>query len=218
MNLDKVKSRIYNALLDTRIQIQEDVFEKDELGYKWVLSLHNIDVQVGEESVTTLLHTKIYVNLENNRKALRENAFFYLYDINCQYRKAEFDDLNELRDRVKQIIIQNDFGEDLLLLSAFSNEAPASSMNEYFAMNGIDDITVTNIFYNPKNKITPCDSTTFDFDISLNQGEREFSFSIYKELSGFSIIYYIGTDIKHKNISTLENLTAQIADQITTLF
>lgn len=215
MKLQEVKTRIFNALLDTNIQLKDEVFEEIPGGFRWVLSIHNININIEEDVLTSLLHTKFFVEVEKDRETLKENSLHYLYDINCQYRELPFENLNDLRDIISRIVRQSDFGEDILLLSNFLSQAPISSINNLLSKESIDDKSITSIHYNPKTKITPCEAFTADFDLTINNGEDEISFSVFKvKDNSFTITYYHGTDIIEKNISTLENITPVIGGHI----
>lgn len=215
MKLQQVKTRIFNALLDTSIQLKDDVFEETQSGFRWILSTHNISINIEEDVLTSLLHTKFFVEVEKDKQTLKERSLHYLYDINCQYREILFENLNDLRDIISRIIRQSDFGEDILLISSFLSQAPISSINNLLSKEGVDNKSITSIHYNPKSRITPCDAFTADFDLAINNGEEEISLSIFKiRNNNFTITYYHGTDIIEKNISTLENITSVIGGHI----
>ena len=64
-------------------------------------------------------------------------------------------------------IQNNKFGDDLIRLSDFI-EAPAMFLNYYMKRSKIDDYSIFDVMYEPKFKTTPCDKTTFDFKININ--------------------------------------------------
>ena len=61
----------------------------------------------------------------------------------------------------------NDFGEDIQILSDFI-EAPAMFLNYYMKRAKITDYSVFEVEYEPKFKTHPCDKTSFDFKININ--------------------------------------------------
>jgi len=72
-----------------------------------------------------------------------------------------------LKNKLKDIIESNNFGEDIQILSDFT-ESPALFLNYYMRRANITDYSVFDVEYEPKFKTQPCDRTTFDFKININ--------------------------------------------------
>ncbi len=83
-----------------------------------------------------------------------------------------------MKNKIEDIIESNDFGEDIQILSDFI-EAPAMFLNYYMRRAKITEYSIFDVKYEPKFKTTPCDKTTFDFEIDVNNNYK-FELSIYK--------------------------------------
>jgi hypothetical protein len=101
------------------------------------------------------------------KRNIIDNSFIYLYDINCIYHKIEFSTIIDLKKKIEDIVESKNFGEDLQILSDFI-EAPAMFLNYYMKRAKITDYSIFDVEYEPKFKTTPCDKTTFDFKININ--------------------------------------------------
>jgi hypothetical protein len=142
----------------------ESVYEmsNDEDFYKLVISIHGLSTED-----TSIIHTKFIFKTDLDKRNLIDNSFIYLYDINCIYHKIEFTNVVDMRKRIADIIESKNFGEDLQILSDFI-EAPAMFLNYYMRRENITDYSIFDVEYEPKFKTTPCDKTTFDFNININ--------------------------------------------------
>ena len=157
------------------VQSVETTYEisGDEEFYKLVISIHGLSVED-----TLIIHTKFIFKTDLEKRNIIDNSFIYLYDINCNYRKADFKNIVDLKNKVEDIIESNDFGEDIQILSDFI-EAPAMFLNYYMRRAKITDYSIFDVKYEPKFKTTPCDSITFDFEIDINNNYK-IDVSIYK--------------------------------------
>ena len=135
---------------------------KGEDFLKLVISLHGLNTEDA-----TIIHTKFIFKVDSGKRHLIDNSFIYLYDINCVYHKIEFDNVIDLQEKIEDITQSNDFGEDIQILSDFI-EAPAMFLNYYMKRAKITDYSVFEVDYEPKFKTHPCDKTTFDFKININ--------------------------------------------------
>ena len=100
-----------------------------------------------------------------------DESFIYLYDINCVYHKVDFKNVIDLKNKIEDIIESNNFGEDIQILSDFI-EAPAMFLNYYMKRAKITEYSVFDVIYEPKFKTQPCDKTTFDFEIDINNNYK----------------------------------------------
>jgi hypothetical protein len=202
---------------DTILQSMDSVYElsKEEKFYKLVFSIHNLQVEIDEENSMSIAHTKIIFRTNLEKTELIESSFWYLKDINCVYVKVDFDNENRLKDKLQRIITEDVFGEDIKNISNFITEAPSSSINDFLDQNNIVDFTVTNIQYDPKLKMSPCEQTTFDFDLNINNGENEIKLSIKKiNNEEYIFFYYIGDDIEELNSNNINQLAQLIGDHL----
>lgn len=149
---------------DGLVRSVESIYENPDSGdfLKLIISIHGLNIED-----MNLIHTKFIFRTDSNKKRLVENSFIYLYDINCVYRKVEFDNVIDLKEKINDIIKSNDFGEDISILSDFIS-SPAMFLNYYMRRNNITDYSIFDVEYQPKFKTTPCDKTTFDFKININ--------------------------------------------------
>lgn len=135
---------------------------KDEDFLKLVISIHGLTTED-----TSIIHTKFIFKTDLHKRHILDNSFIYLYDINCVYHKMEFSTIIDLKKKIEDIVESKDFGEDLQILSDFI-EAPAMFLNYYMKRSKITEYSIFDVEYEPKFKTTPCDKTTFDFKININ--------------------------------------------------
>ena len=134
----------------------------DEDFLKLVISVHGLTTED-----TSIIHTKFIFKTDLEKRNIIDNSFIYLYDINCVYHKIEFSTIIDLKKKIEDIVESKNFGEDLQILSDFI-EAPAMFLNYYMKRAKITDYSIFDVEYEPKFKTTPCDKTTFDFKININ--------------------------------------------------
>ena len=191
----------------------DNVFEESDDGkfLKLVISIHNLCIED-----TIIIHTKFIFKVDLDKTKLIENNFIYLYDINCIYHGINFSNEEDLRKKLKYIIDSNKFGKDIQILSDFI-DAPAFLLDKYLSKNNITDYNIDNVSYVPKSKMTPCDKTTFDFDLSVN-GTYKVSLCIRKENVDTKNIYVFSFKyLEHEEtfkINNLENLAHIIASKL----
>ncbi len=194
----------------------ETVYEmsSDEKFYKLVISIHGLATQD-----TSIIHTKFIFKTDLEKKNIVENSFIYLYDINCVYHKMEFSSVVDLQTKVEDVIDSNNFGNDLQILSDFI-EAPAMFLNYYMRRAKITDYSIFDVEYEPKFKTTPCDKTTFDFKININNNYN-MELSIRKidreddeELDTYKFQFRFMDEIETFASDTLKNVHFFIGDHI----
>ena len=214
--LSQVENAINEIFDDTRIQMVDSVFEDSGDYYKLVYSLHNLDVEVEEEENTIIVHTKIYFKVDKSKKKLIENSLWYLFDINCNYEKVEFGDSDiNLKESMEDILMDNSFGKNIKAISLFIAKAPASSINDYLNKRDVRNFTVTSVEYNPKFKMFPCESTQFDFNININNGEYNIILEIKKTGNEqFNFYYKILDDVKVYEHISIAQLPQEIGNNL----
>jgi hypothetical protein len=197
----------------------ETVYETPEHGdfLKLIISLHGLT----SEDVS-IIHTKFIFKVDVKKRNLLENSFIYLYDINCVYHKIEFNSTLDLKKKTEDIVESNDFGEDMQILSDFIN-APAMFLNYYMRRENITDYSIFDVQYQPKFKTTPCDRTTFDFKININNNYEMF-LSIRKidkvdeeELDVYKFQFKFMGEILTYETDTLKNFHFTIGSNIAKL-
>ena len=194
----------------------ESVYEmsRDEDFYKLVISIHGLSTQD-----TSIIHTKFIFKTDLDKRHIVDNSFIYLYDINCIYHKIEFTSVVDMRKKIEDIIESKSFGEDLQILSDFI-EAPAMFLNYYMRRDNITDYSIFDVEYEPKFKTTPCDKTTFDFNININNN-YDMELSIHKidrvdeeELDTYKFQFKFMDEIETFETDTIKNVHFFIGDHI----
>lgn len=191
---------------------------------KLIISLHGLTFED-----VSIIHTKFIFKVDMDKKRLESDSFIYLYNINCNYHRVEFESIFDMKKKVEDIIKSNDFGKDMQILSDFI-EAPAMFLNYYMRRSEITDYSIFNVIYEPKFKTTPCKATTFDFEININnnynmdlsirkseateEGEQDiykFQFSFMDEIETIetdtlhNIHFFIGSNIANILDKKLKN-------------
>lgn len=222
----------YNQFINeehrTKISIQDvydtikEIFDKDD-----VLSTDSVYDSVDGDlrliiSVSKLyssdqivIHTKFLFKVDEQKKYLTSNTFKYLYEINCQFEEVLFDGINDLKNKINELINDDKFGDDIKKLSEFLKK-PEHEINQWFYKNNIKDISVTGFKYDPKMKNVPCKELSFKFTMTINdQDETEMTiqkiginrfkltFKIFDknfdiEKSNLNLIQIIGEFLKNK--------------------
>lgn len=152
------------GVVNTVETVYEMAVEEDFL--KLVISVHGLMTED-----TSIIHTKFIFKTDLEKRNIIENSFIYLYDINCVYHKIEFSTIIDLKKKIEDIVESKNFGEDLQILSDFI-EAPAMFLNYYMKRAKITEYSIFDVEYEPKFKTTPCDKTTFDFKININDNYK----------------------------------------------
>jgi hypothetical protein len=124
-----------------------------------------------------------------------------------------------MRKKIEDIIESKSFGEDLQILSDFI-EAPAMFLNYYMRRDNITDYSIFDVEYEPKFKTTPCDKTTFDFKININNNYN-MEMSIHKidiideeELDTYKFQFKFMDEIETFETDTIKNVHFFIGDHI----
>jgi hypothetical protein len=194
----------------------DTVFElsSDEKFYKMVISIQGLETED-----VSIIHTKFIFKTDLDKKNIIENSFIYLYDINCVYHKMEFDNPVDLRTKIEDIIDSNNFGQDIQILSDFI-EAPSMFLNYYMRRAKITDYSVFEVEYQPKFKTQPCDETTFDFKININDNyDMELSISKVDrsgedEVDTYKYQFRFMDEIETFETDTIKNMHYFIGDHI----
>jgi hypothetical protein len=162
--IEQVFIELFEENDETVVSSIESVYETPEGGdfLKLVITIHGLS-----SDDISIIHTKFIFKTDLEKVNLLENTFIYLYDINCVYHKIEFASAFDLKKKIEDIVDSNDFGQDLQILSDFI-EAPAMFLNYYMRRENITDYSIFDVQYQPKFKHTPCDKTTFDFKLNIN--------------------------------------------------
>lgn len=207
--IDKIK-KVFDS---TKVLSVETVYEKinNSTDLKLVISMNKIlydDINI--------IYTKLIFTTDNKKSKLTKNHFTYLHDINCEYVRINFNDLDDFSTKITDIFENNKFGENIKILSNFI-KSPASLINKWFQENKITNLSVTNV-EEPKISIMPCKSLNFDFKIDLNNNQNiELEISKEEEQEYLFKFKFLDkdTEIQQPN---LKNLIHSIGDNINSIF
>jgi len=194
----------------------ESIYEASKDGdfYKLVISIQGLTTED-----VVIIHTKFIFKTDLDKRNIIEDSFIYLYDINCVYHKVEFDNVIDMRSKIEDIIESNNFGEDIQILSDFI-EAPAMFLNYYMRRAKITDYSIFDVEYQPKFKTQPCDNTTFDFKININNNYdmelsiRKVDRDVEDELDTYKYQFRFMDEIETIETDTLKNMHYFIGDNI----
>lgn len=194
----------------------ESIYESSKDGdfYKLVISIQGLTTED-----VVIIHTKFIFKTDLDKRNIIEDSFIYLYDINCVYHKVEFDNVIDMRSKIEDTIESNNFGEDIQILSDFI-EAPAMFLNYYMRRAKITDYSIFDVEYQPKFKTQPCDNTTFDFKININNNYdmelsiRKVDRDVEDELDTYKYQFRFMDEIETIETDTLKNMHYFIGDNI----
>jgi hypothetical protein len=212
ITIKEISESIKNVFNDANVLNTESVYEyiDDSDNLKLIIFINRL-----LQEKISLLYTKLIFVVNSNKTKLINNSFMYLYDINCKYTNVDFNDIKDFESKLKSIIKNQKFGDDLKILSKFI-ENPSFLINDWFKDNRYNELSVTNIKYDPKMYIMPCKSLSFPFEINVNNTiilftlskEKNnlyiFSFNINNEIINIeksnlkTLVETIGTTLKNK--------------------
>ena len=208
---DLVK-KIKEIFDSTKVLSVESTYEKidNSNDLKLVISINKIlydDINI--------IYTKLIFVSNGDKTKLSKNNFTYLFDINCEYIRVEFSNLDDFAQKISKIFKDDKFGENIKILSKFI-KSPSTLINTWFEENNITNISVNNVT-EQKITIMPCKSLFFNFGIDLNnnqkvdltiskEGEKEyiFKFEIFNNIYEDTqtdlkrLIETIGENLKNK--------------------
>jgi hypothetical protein len=113
------------------------------------------------------LHTKFVFNVDNKKSKLTDNFIFYLYDLNCNFKRIDFNDITDLETKINDLLNKRRFGKDLKKISDVSISL-ATLTNTWLRKNDLNEISVLSINFQPIVEHIPCEALSFNYDISLN--------------------------------------------------
>jgi len=208
ITIEEIEKIIKNILDDSDILNTESVYEHidgQDNKQKLVIFFNKI---FGEHQ--SILYTKLIFIVDIDKINLVDNTFLYLFDINCQYNNVDFDDLEELEEKLDNIIKKHKFGPNINILSEFI-EKPAFLINDWLKDHNINNFSISNIKYNPKIYIIPCKSLFFSFIITVNNQKIELNITKNKKFI-YSFMFNKETITVEKN--NLKTLVETIGDTL----
>jgi hypothetical protein len=162
ISLRDVETVILDVFNDTRVSSVSTLYETENGENKFIITINNLFYEE-----TNIIHTKFVFYTDDKKKGLDKNHFHYQYDINCNYKRVDFENVGELESKLKDIIDKRKFGRDIKILSDLSVTL-ATDVNKLLEDNDITNLSIYTITYIPIVDAVPCDSLTFRFDINID--------------------------------------------------
>lgn len=168
ITINQINNILKKILENYEFKISDFVYEFNEKtnNENLVIVIHEL---FGDEAI---IYLKLIFEVDNQMTILTKNEFLYLYDINCKYAIVKFDDIVDFENKLKNIIKNKKFGEDLLFLSDFIKK-PTILIDEELKNNKVNNISVVNFYYEPKKAILPCEYIVFDFIMNIKNKKIE---------------------------------------------
>jgi hypothetical protein len=201
ISIKEINDSIKNVFGDADVLKTDSVYEhiEDSDNLKLVIFINRL-----LQDEISVLYTKFIFVVNGDKTHLINNSFMYLYDINCKYNNVEFSDTDDFQKKIKSIIKNEKFGNDLKTLSKFV-ENPSFSINAWFKDNRQNELNVLSVKYDPKMYIMPCKSLSFSFQININN--IQVSFTLSKESNNSYIFSFNINDeiinVEKPNLRTL---------------
>lgn len=163
ISLSEINDIIQKIFNDTKVSSVNSTYEKSKEGQlKLVITINNLFYEK-----TNIIHNKIVFDTDNKKRKIMGNYFYYLYDINCKFKKISFNDIIDLETKLLNIYNKRRFGRDLIILSDL-NVTLTSKINSWLVKNNIKELSIYSITYNPIVDSVPCKSMTFNFNINID--------------------------------------------------
>jgi hypothetical protein len=218
LTLKQVDETMREVFNDKLVKSVDTVYEKNGKFYKLVFSIHGIELDD-----TIIIHTKFIFPTNKDKTGLINNKFSYLKNLGCGYDYVEFeeDSLDDLKETLLEILNSNNFDEELRDLSDFLSNGPDSRINNYLYTREVESISVHEVRYDPRFKMRPCDESTFDFDLNINN-----SYDVHvsikrnepkKEESTFDVTFKM-KEVKTITVESIQNIGEIIGQQLIEIF
>jgi len=205
--IEKVFKEVFD---DTKVSSVKTLYDYDEdrKETKLIISINNLFY-----NETNIIFTKFVFVVDDKKEKLRKNQFSYLYDINCDFRTVSFDDTDEMIIKMNEILEGEKFGQNLKDLSDIS-VTMTSNTNEWLSDNGVDNISIYSIKYQPLVDNISCDSLFFRFEINIDDSEF-IELNIRKnEDNEFKLSFNKGDWFHHVTIPDIKGTIQTIGDTI----
>lgn len=210
ITVENIVNTIKTIFDDTKLSSIETIYEKidNSTDLKLILFFHNVFYDK-----TNIIYTKLIFTVNNNKTVIENNSFMYLYDINCEYKKVEFDSIENFKSKIRNVFDDRKFGKQIIALSDFIKN-PTTLINKWLSDNGVVDKSLIGFKYEPKITIMPCKSLFFNFDMNLND-KFDLNLIILKENSGqYDLIFKINGKEHDIKINSLNQLVQEIGSFI----
>lgn len=162
--IEKVFKEVFD---ESKVSSVKTLFDKDDEtdSLKLIITINNLFYKDNN-----ILFTKFIFLIDKTKQKLVKNSFNYLYDINTNFKKVNFNDIEELKIELYKILDGELFGTDIKKLSDLSVHM-TSNVNKWLNDNEIDTLSVYNIKYQPLVDNIPSDSLFFRFEINIEDSD-----------------------------------------------
>jgi hypothetical protein len=208
LSIQDVQNTIQEIFSKDDVLSTDSVFEPVNGVLKLIISISKL-----YSSDQVIIYTKLLFDIDNQKKYLTSNTFKYLYEINCQFEEVQFDNLNDLKDKINEVINKDKFGNDIKTLSDFIKK-PEHTINQWFYNNKTENISITGVKYKPEMKNIPCKELSFGFTITVNE-QDDIELDIKKLGVGqFKLTFKIFNKTVNVEKSNLNTLVQDIGETI----
>lgn len=218
ITIKDIEKSLKDILDDSSVQSSNSTYEKIDDGYRLIIDIKNLFYDK-----SNIIYTKMIFYVDDNKIYLLPNKdgdfqFRYLFDINCNYKLHIFENVDNFKNILLDILKNKKFGNNIRILSEFI-KSPCTLINNWFSENGVRNISVYDVKLDERYKIIPCKNIFFNFNINLNnqidinltlrkedKSNYIFNFKIYdntieEETQNLStMIQTIGNTIKNKYV------------------
>jgi hypothetical protein len=206
IDIEKILLNIFN---DSVVSSVNTLYEKDKKGgYLLIVTINNIFY-----NKTDILHTKLIFNVDKDKTKITDNYLFYLYDLNCNFKRIDFNDIFELENKLKEVLNKRIIGKDLKKLSDL-NITLTIDTNKLLEEKDMNNISIYSITYSPIVNHIPCESLFFKFEINIKD-IKTIDMNIRKiDKNDFKITFQNNDDFTEFNISDLSYLSNTICEML----
>ena len=205
--IEKVFKEVFD---ESKVSSVKTLFDKDEENnaIKLIITINNLFY--GDNNI---VFTKFIFLVDDTKEKLVKNSFNYLYDINTNFKKINFNDTEELKIELYKILEGDLFGKDLKKISDLSVHM-SSNVNEWLSDNDIESISIYSIKYKPLIDNITSDSLFFRFEINIEDSEL-IEMNIRKnEDNEFKISFNKGDWFHHTTIDDMNGIVQVIGETI----
>lgn len=209
ITIQQIDESIRDLFTDIPMKGVTTLYEKGEEWLKLIIAFSELTL-----SNSRVLHTKFIFKVNNGKSHLLDNSFTYLYDLNCRYKMVRFESITDMEDKIKDIISDNAFGENIKYLGEFLDSG-AQKINFALDELKVKKWSVYNISYEPIGVNWPCNKSKYRFILDLN-GITEITLNVKKmHPKEFSWEYSVNDEGKVDFVTnSLENMHSIIANHL----
>jgi hypothetical protein len=206
ITVEEINESIKKIFDESKLTSIDSVYEKIENSddLKLIIFFHNIFYDN-----INLIYSKIIFITDKDKIYLTKNNFVYLYDINCEYKRIDFEDIKEFENKIKKVFNNKLFGENIKTLSDFM-KSPSTLVNKWLSDNNITDKSVFGFKYEPKITIMPCKNLFFNFVINVSDKYEIYLVIVKENSNNYKMTFKVNNKEKEVEIDNLNMLIREI--------